>query len=278
MKKSNPDAIQPDMLANGTHYYSSGAYLREKHRLAGDKYVKWSLARIPTWTGAKILDAGGGWGRYIWALIDDYGVHAADIVLTDISAGMLQTAAEEARQRNIVISTTVGTIEALPFPDKHFDIVMANKVLYHLNDMRRGVQELTRVLKLGGYLLATTNSDKITATIITLHYQALEKLGIAFTPEPPSPFSMENGSELLAAHFQQVDAYYYEDEKFIDDAAAMHATYETIGRYRNLLARADIPEASKRALPGVVEQLAQDIIDREGVLRSPELMGAFVCR
>lgn len=277
MPYPNPYAIQVDMLANGSHYYSNEDTLREKHRLAGDQFLRWSLDRIPSWTQAHILDAGGGWGRYVWALLDNYGVEARDAILTDISEGMLKSALSEANQRQINIATAVNTLEALPFATNTFDIVMANKVLYHLGDIPRGIGELARVLKRNGTLLATTNSEKITATIIDLHYRALEHAGIPFKPEPPSSFSMENGADLLKRHFKQVDVHYYESETLIHEATTIRATYETIGRYRNLLTGTDITKRQKQALPEIVQTLAQEHIDRKGVLRSPELMGAFVC-
>jgi SAM-dependent methyltransferase len=277
LKNSNPDIISTNELATGKHYYSDGKYLREKHKLAGDKFVKWALGLMPSWTAKTILDAGGGWGRFIWQLLDTYHVASENVVLTDLSAGMLQTANQEASQRAIAINRVICNIDAIPFPNQHFDVVMANHVLYHLQDIQHGVKELTRLIKPDGCLLATTNSDKITATIIDFHYRALEMLGVPFDPEPPSSFSMENGGELFAAHFHHVDRYYFQDEALIYDAAEIRATYESIGRYRNLLPRDDISDQIKSDLPHVVEQFAQDIIDRDGVLRSPNLMGAFVC-
>lgn len=278
MANRNTDVISSQTLATGQHYYSSGSYLREKHRLAGDQYVRWALDLIPNGSSARILDAGGGWGRYLWQLIDHYAVDAHNVVLMDLSVGMLHTAFEEAHQRTIRLKAAACNIETLPFPDQHFDIVLANKVLYHLQDIPRGIRELARIIKPGGVLLATTNSDKIVATLIALHYEALQTLNIAFVPEAPSPFSMENGGALLAEQFETVEQHYYSDETLIENAAEIRAAYETIGRYRNLLARDDIAEATKQALPAVVEQLAQTIIDRDGVLKSPALMGAFVCR
>ncbi len=263
-------------MSNET-YYDSGQHLRAKHQLAGDEFARWVLNHIPNWTHKKILDAGGGWGRFIWLLLDHYQVSAHDIVLTDLSEGMLRTASSEASQRGIDSQVAVCDIESLPFVRQHFNIVMANKVLYHLSDLSRGVGELARLLKPDGYLLATTNSDKITAMIIDFHYQALDALGIPYTPEPLSPFSMENGGDILAEHFGQVEQYYYEDEDLIYDASEIRATYETIGRYRNLLVRDDISAHDKEALPQTVEQLAQAVIDQEGVVRSPSLMGAFLC-
>ncbi|MBZ0299123.1 MAG: class I SAM-dependent methyltransferase [Anaerolineae bacterium] len=258
-------------------YYRSGTYLRQKHQLAGTRYVQWVLDLIPDWTAATILDAGGGWGRYLWQLLDHERVDGQNMILTDLSEGMLHTAFEEAARRTISLKVSRCNLEALPFASRQFDIVMANKVLYHLQDIPRGVEELARVVNRSGVVMATTNSEKITATIIALHYQALETLGVPFTPEAPSPFSMENGGELLAARFRQVARHYYEAETLIRDAGEVRALYETIGRYRNLLPRDDISTEAKQALPVVVEKLAQNVIDREGVLRSPELMGAFVC-
>jgi ubiquinone/menaquinone biosynthesis C-methylase UbiE len=274
-KMSDPDLKQ--QIDSGQHYYNSGQHLRAKHTLMGDNFAKWVLDRIPQWTAKTILDAGGGWGRFVWLLMDSYDVKAQDIVLTDLSEGMLQTALAETVKRSIPISLAVCDIKSLPFESQLFDIVMANKVLYHLSDISQGVQDLARGLKPDGQLLATTNSDKITAMIIALHYQVLHTLGIPFTPEPPSPFSMENGGEILAKHFRHVEQYYYEDEELIYEASQIRATYETIGRYRNLLVRDDISDDDKKALPNTVEQLAQEIIYRDGVLRSPTLMGAFLC-
>jgi len=274
----NPNVVSAQELARGKHYYSDGKFLREKQQLAGEKFVRWVLGLIPSWTDAKILDAGGGWGRYTWQLIQNHGVRAENIALTDLSEGMLRTALETASEKGISVDMLACNLESLPFPGHQFDVVMANQVLYHLRDIPRGVAELARVVRPDGRLLAATNSEKIAVTIIDLHYRALERLNIPFTPESRSPFSMENGGDLLAVSFRHVEQHYFQDEDLINKAAEMRATYETIGRYRNLLSRDDISEQAKRELPQVVEQLAQDIIDRDGVLRSPTLMGAFVCR
>lgn len=41
--------------------------------------------------------------------------------------------------------------EALPFPDSTFDLVVSNCVFEHLRDRRRGLKEIVRVLRPGGY-------------------------------------------------------------------------------------------------------------------------------
>lgn len=262
---------------NQPQYYRDGQHLRAKHQLAGDDFARWVIDHIPNWERRNILDAGGGWGRFVWLLADQYDADLSMITLTDISDGMLKTAEQEAASRGHKIATTACDIVALPFKDHSFDVVMANKVLYHLSDIPMGVSELARVLQPQGTVLATTNSDKITAMIIDLHYQALDKVGIPYTPEPPSPFSMENGGDYLRLSFKQVETHYYEDEDLISDAAQIRATYETIGRYRNLLSDDNLSQHLVQSLPDTVQHLADAIIQRDGFIRSPTLMGVFVC-
>ena len=191
---------------------------------------------------------------------------------------MLQSAAEEATRRRHHPKFVTSDIQTLPFPAQYFDGVMANHMLYHLADILAGVRELARVLKEDGWLLATTNSDDIRVPVLEFHYAALDKLGIEYVSEERSPFSMENGKQILDSSFGNVDQIYFEDETLYSTADAFVASYKTIGRYRNLLAQEDIDPDKKRQLPILVRQQAEEVIRRYGELRSPVRMGAFVCR
>ena len=42
--------------------------------------------------------------------------------------------------------------EALPFPDRRFDLIVSNCVLEHLGDRHRGLEEMVRILRPGGYM------------------------------------------------------------------------------------------------------------------------------
>jgi len=46
----------------------------------------------------------------------------------------------------------VADMESLPFRENIFDIIYGFGILHHLNDMKKGVSEATRVLKRGGYM------------------------------------------------------------------------------------------------------------------------------
>ena len=262
-------------------YYTSGEHLRAKHRLAqaesGRSFPHWALHLVPLRANANYLDAGAGWGRFTWAMVDDYGVAPEQIVASDYSTGMLRTARDEAVERATRLNVCTADIAALPLHSHSFDGVWANHVLYHVADLPRGIRELARVLRPGGWLLATTNSDDVRVPLIELHYLALEALKIAYVPEPPSPFSMENGAALLRASFREVQTHIYEDEVIYADADQFATTYANMGRYRNVLASDDVRLDAKEKLLPTFKQLAADLIQHEGALRAQVLMCAFVC-
>ena len=262
-------------------YYARGDHLRAKHQLnrtdSGRAFPKWALNHVPIGGGMRILDAGAGWGRFTWPLIEEYGVQPQHVANMDQSVGMLQTAAKEADRRGQHLRLCSGGIETLPFASATFDGVLANHVLYHLNDIPAGARELARMLKPEGWLLATTNSDRIRVTLIDLHHQALTQLGVPFEPEGPSTFSMENGATLLQTAFQQVETIYFEDEVTYSDGTTFVDLYATTGRYRNIFEDQAVDQDIRARLLPTFAGLVATQIKQEGKLRVPILMGAFVC-
>ena len=51
-----------------------------------------------------------------------------------------------------------GSIHNLPFQDNELDVVICSEVLEHLEDYNKAIQEIHRVLKPGGYFLASVPS------------------------------------------------------------------------------------------------------------------------
>lgn len=263
-------------------YYARGNQLKAKHvgtnMVSGRRLETWALGLVPFKAKSTVLDAGCGWGRFTWPLIETFSLDSTKVTCVDSSLGMLETAAEEAKCRQRRPGFASADIQALPFPARSFDVAMANHVLYHLNDIPEGVRELARVLKEDGCLLATTNSDDVNVPVLEFHYNALDKLGIDYVSQDRSPFSMENGANLLDGGFGEVEGFHFEDETCYASAQEFLTSYKTIGRYRNLLAREDIDADRKRQLPVMVYQQAEEAVRKSGELRSPVRMGAFICR
>ncbi|MEM9629225.1 MAG: class I SAM-dependent methyltransferase [Pseudomonadota bacterium] len=100
-----------------------------------------------------VLDAGMGTGGLSAALAK---ARSGPLVFhgIDISACMLNEAYRRLRDRGIEADLRLGDVQALPFDDEAFDLVMAAHVLEHLVDPHQALAEMVRVLKPGGTLLA----------------------------------------------------------------------------------------------------------------------------
>jgi ubiquinone/menaquinone biosynthesis C-methylase UbiE len=90
----------------------------------------------------RALDAACGTGRYA-RLLRARG-HNVDAV--DLSPEMI----ERARANAPDVDFKPGSLEAIPFPDNRFDLVMCGLAMTHLPEISRAISEIARVLKIGG--------------------------------------------------------------------------------------------------------------------------------
>jgi len=73
----------------------------------------------------------------------------------DPSAEMIRVAREKAQRANLTVDYRVAAVEALPFANGTFDVVLSSLMMHHLpEDLKAlGLAEVRRVLKPGGRLL-----------------------------------------------------------------------------------------------------------------------------
>ncbi|MFT5121590.1 MAG: SAM-dependent methyltransferase [Kiritimatiellia bacterium] len=95
----------------------------------------------------RFLDAGCGAGEYVRVLNVQDRVDAEGIEY------LAEKVAEAKADAEIADRVQQGDLQALPFPDAHFDVALLNEVLEHVPDERQGLRELHRVLKPGGRLI-----------------------------------------------------------------------------------------------------------------------------
>ncbi|TLN04118.1 methyltransferase domain-containing protein, partial [bacterium] len=102
---------------------------------------------------AKILDIGGGPGRYaIWLTQKGYTV-----TLLDLSRQNLALARSKSSETGLKLEAVMhgNALDLSAFPDESFDVVLLMGPLYHLvkeEERRRAIFEARRVLKTGGRL------------------------------------------------------------------------------------------------------------------------------
>lgn len=108
-----------------------------------------------------ILDAGCGGGRnLVYFLQNGYEVHGVDQSEAAIDA--IKQLSALLSPQNSIDNFTVAGVEALPYGDDFFDLVICSAVLHFAHDEQHFesmVRSLWRVLKPGGYLFARLASD-----------------------------------------------------------------------------------------------------------------------
>jgi SAM-dependent methyltransferase len=167
-------------------------------------YHGWVLDRLQ-WRGDElVLDVGCGPGDYYTALMNRHpGIQYVGV---DFAWEML---ASNPARGCVAQSDAVD----LPFETGTFDVVMANHVLFLVDDREQAIRELRRVLKPDGVLLTSTNSIHTMPEFQALMRRALVLLGASGKGQVQPPlfphhtFSLENGTRQLAQEFFAVVRY-----------------------------------------------------------------------
>jgi demethylmenaquinone methyltransferase/2-methoxy-6-polyprenyl-1,4-benzoquinol methylase len=148
------------------------------HRLWKRYFVATSGVR----PGQRVLDLAGGTGDIAALLADEVGDDGL-VVLSDVNAAMLGVGRDrmidEGRVRRVASAQLDA--EALPFPDRSFDLVTIAFGLRNVTDKERALREMHRVLKLGGRALvlefSAVKSTPLKALYDLYSFQVLPRLG-----------------------------------------------------------------------------------------------------
>ncbi|MCI2418101.1 methyltransferase domain-containing protein [Saccharopolyspora sp. K220] len=109
--------------------------------------------------GQRVLDLGCGAGRHAFELYR----RGADVIafdqdvaeLANVAAMFAAMKAENQVPDGASAQTVSGDALALPFPDGHFDCVIASEILEHVPEDEKAMRELVRVVKPGGRVVVT---------------------------------------------------------------------------------------------------------------------------
>jgi len=104
-------------------------------------------------TEGHLLDIGTGPGWLLKKLHESSS--KLQITGVDISPSMVEKARKNIKNVGLsdVINIKEGGSEDLPFTDDSFDIVVSSGSIHHWKDPTRGLNEVYRILKSGGYAL-----------------------------------------------------------------------------------------------------------------------------
>ncbi|HEV8024054.1 MAG TPA: methyltransferase domain-containing protein [Candidatus Nanopelagicales bacterium] len=122
----------------------------------------------------RALEIGSGTGFFLLNLMQS-GV-AKTGVLTDISSGMVRTSVANGQHLGLDVTGQVADVEALPFEDGSFDLVVGHAFLHHIPDVDKALREIVRVLVPGGRFVIcgepTRRGDVVARTLSRVTWKA----------------------------------------------------------------------------------------------------------
>ena len=246
--------------------YSSSSNLNTRISIH-DKYStnkmgfsNWIYSNYEIPEGSRILELGCGTGS-MWIGKDEEVKKCGKLILSDSSEGMIETAKEKLSSYD-KIEYQVIDIQDIPYEDDSFDIVIANMMLYHVPDLKKGLSEVRRVLKEGGAFYCATFGEH---GIMEYLSGILSEYGVEDNTN--KNFTLQNGDQYLKSAFGKVERFDYKD------SLAVTNIEDIIDYIYSLSSMTSLSSMNREKIRDVLTEKMTD-----GVLNVPKDYGMFICR
>jgi ubiquinone/menaquinone biosynthesis C-methylase UbiE/DNA-binding transcriptional MerR regulator len=208
IKVINMEKIWMNQYKNASNL-SSRIQLHDLYSTNKYGWHRWFYDQLEFKKGIRILEIGCG-NASLWERNLDRVPEGCDIILTDISEGMIEDAKKNLVGCNNEFKFEVADAQKLPYEDNSFDIVIANHMLYHVPNRKKAFYEIHRVLKAGGVLYSSTIGKNHLKELKSLLKEFNPKIIISET-DFSEEFGLENGDVELSDWFAEVELKRYED-------------------------------------------------------------------
>jgi ubiquinone/menaquinone biosynthesis C-methylase UbiE len=160
-----------DALVTGQFGPRATAYVESAVHAAGEDLAALDASIVKAAPG-RALDLGTGGGHVAYLLAR----HAREVAAVDLSTDMLAAVAQSARAKGLSnIATHRASVDALPFADSSFDLVVSRYSAHHWRDFEGGLRQARRVAKPGAPVILI---DVFTPgeALLDTHLQSVELL------------------------------------------------------------------------------------------------------
>ena len=186
--------------------------LHEKYSTNKQGWFNWLFNQIDFSKVNRLLELGCGNGK-LWQE-NSIDLRNREIFLSDISEGMV----EEVRKKlGSDFNCIVADAEKIPFKDSYFDTIIANHVLFYLNDLNLGLKEIDRVLKSDGILYCSTYGKNHMKEITEIVQSFDSRINLS-NHSLYDIFGLENGEDILSKYFSNVQRMDYQDSLEITES------------------------------------------------------------
>lgn len=186
--------------------------LHEKYSTNKQGWFNWLFSQIDFSRVNRLLELGCGNGK-LWQE-NRIDLRNREIFLSDISEGMV----EEVRNKlGTDFNCIVADAEKIPFKDSYFDSIIANHVLFYLNDLNLGLKEISRVLRPNGILYCSTYGKNHMKEITEIVQNFDSRINLS-NYSLYDIFGLENGESILSKYFSNIQRMDYRDSLEITES------------------------------------------------------------
>ena len=178
-------------------------------------WFPWIFEQLELKPGMKVLELGCGDGT-LWNVDRDKIPEQTEIVVSDISDGMLRDARRTIGADDSRFRFRVFDAGRIPYDKDAFDLVIANHVLFYCEDIPKVCKEVKRVLKLGGRFVCSTYGNDHMREVSELVQKFDDRIVLA-AKNLYERFGKENGEEILQKDFEKIEWRRYEDSLIVPE-------------------------------------------------------------
>lgn len=179
-------------------------------------WFPWIFEHMQLKKDMKVLEIGCGDGT-LWVNNRNRIPVGMELVLSDISEGMLRDAKRHVHLETTKVSFEVMDAQNLTYKENQFDLVIANHVLFYCEDIELVLQNVNRVLKKGGRFLCSTYGRDHMREVGQLVKEFDDRIVLS-AEKLYDRFGKENGKQILQSYFEKVEWLDYQDALYVTEA------------------------------------------------------------
>ena len=237
--------------------------LHEKYSTNKQGWFNWLFNQIDFSKVNRLLELGCGNGK-LWQE-NRIDLRNREIFLSDISEGMV----EEVRNKlGSDFNCIVADAEKIPFKDSYFDSIIANHVLFYLNDLNLGLKEIDRVLKSDGILYCSTYGKNHMKEITEIVQNFDSRINLS-NHSLYDIFGLENGEDILSKYFSNIQRMDYQDSLAITESKPLIDYIMSCHGNQNEILGPRLNE---------FKEYIEELLENNGKIVVTKEAGLFVCR
>ena len=237
--------------------------LHEKYSTNKQGWFNWLFNQIDFSKVNRLLELGCGNGK-LWQE-NRIDLRNREIFLSDISEGMV----EEVRNKlGSDFNCIVADAEKIPFKDSYFDTIIANHVLFYLNDLYLGLKEISRVLKPNGILYCSTYGKNHMKEITEIVQNFDSQINLS-NHSLYDIFGLENGESILKEYFFNIQRMDYKDSLEITESKPLIDYIMSCHGNQNEILGPRLNE---------FKEYIEELLENNGKIVVTKQAGLFVCK